>query len=157
MSGSEHWKIGLVPPPIIIMTNDGPKLVETNYWQTSNAKVGLYYLSTNAGCSRLLVPPSEAHPAKIADMTRNVREVVLTRGAWQGVADCVEVMFEDGSQSPFCLHLDPKQVDRRWLPSNEGKRWRFAIYTELGKVADFSRCFLRSRATLPCVEPWGGR
>jgi hypothetical protein len=155
MSGDrEEWKIDLKTPALVI-ANDGARLVETNYWQTDNARVGLMFLTTNAGCTRLLVPPSQVH--SIPDMTRNVREVVLTRGEWRGTPGCIEVMFEDGSSSPFCLHIDPKQQDRRWLPSNEGKRWRFAIYTEAGKVADFSRCFMRTRPTLPYVEPWGGR
>lgn len=141
-------------PPMISIRNDGPILVETNYWATENAARGLYYLTTNAGCMRLLVPQSLAHPARMEPMIRDVREVVLTRGRFEGQDNTVEVMFEDDSLSPFCILIDPKQVDRRWTPKDEGKRCAFAIYTELGKFAEFSRCFLRSAAMLPYAHPY---
>lgn len=153
MSGIErHY---LIPPPVIQIENDGPLLKSTNYWQTDNAAAGLFFLSTNAGCVRLLVPPRKR--PEIADMTRNVREIVLTRGMFEGVADTVEIMFEDGSETPFCIHIDPKQVDRLWLPADQAKRWRFAIWTEQGKVAEFARCYLRRAPRLPYAARWQGR
>jgi hypothetical protein len=154
MSG--EWLRAQMIPPMLRIVNEGQRLVETNYWQTENAKRGFMYLTTNAGCIRLLVPPSGEH--LLSEMSRKVREVVLTRGRLEKVDDVTEVMFEDGSASPFCMHIDPKQVDRRWVPTDEGKQWRFAIYTQdRGKVADFARCYLRRAPTLPYVQPWTGR
>jgi hypothetical protein len=143
-------------PPSLVFENDGPKLVSTNYWQTENAARGLIYLSTNAGCVRLLLPPARAGVAEVADMTANVAEVVLTRGLFEGKY-CVEVMFEDRSNSPYCIHIDSKQCDRRWIPEDERKQWTFAIYTELGQIAIFTRCFLRRAARLPYAKPWKGK
>lgn len=147
----------LIPPPVLHFENNGMELVATNYWQTENCAVGLFFLSSNAGCVRLLVPSAKLE--EIEDMTRGVGEIVLTRGELEGVRDCVEVLFEDYSASPYCIHVDPKQVDRRWVLSDEGAamRWRFAIYREEGKVAEFSHCFLRHARRLPCALPWGAR
>jgi hypothetical protein len=152
----ESWKIDLVPPPVITIQNDGPKLVSTNYWQTEQAAAGFYYLSTNAGTVRLLVPASRAKPELMKDM-HNVREVVLTRGTFQGHDNCVEVMFEDGSERPYCIHIDAKQIDRQWIPTDEHKRWRFAIWTELGLFSEYGRCYLRRFAVLPYGARWGGK
>ncbi len=64
---------------MIEIHNDGPRLVSTNYWQTEHADRGLCYMSVNAGCWRLLVPP----PAEgwLRDI-RTADEVVITRGPW---------------------------------------------------------------------------
>jgi hypothetical protein len=153
----EFWRQDMMPPAVISIANDGAKLVETNYWVTEQAKAGYYYLSTNAGYVRLLVPASRAAPELMADMIQNVREVVLTRGQFQGHDNCVEAMFEDGSKSPYCIHIDDKQVDRHWIPTDEHKRWRFAIWTELGLFAEYGRCYLRRHATLPYAALWGGK
>jgi hypothetical protein len=139
---------------MITIANDGQKIVDTNYWQLEHAARGLFFLSINAGCVRLLVPKPQEH--LILDMTKGVREVVLTRGQFHGQDNAVEVMFEDGSDSPFCIHLDEKQQDRLWTPSDEAKKCRFAIYTENGQVALFTECYLRRTTSgLPYMRPRG--
>ena len=153
----EFWRQDMMPPAVVTIENDGPKLVATNYWATEQAAAGYYYLTTNDGTIRLLVPASRGTPPLMADMTRDVREIVLTRGNFQGHDNCVEVMFEDGSPSPYCIHIDSKQIDRQWIPTDEHKRWRFAIWTELGLFAEYSRCYLRRFAVLPYAARWGGK
>ncbi len=141
---------------LLVIANEGAEIIQTNYWQTEGHAHGLFFLSTNAGTMRLLVPAKWLQA--VPEMTTGVVEVVLTRGRSEGVDDVVEVMFEDRSNTPYRLALDPGQLDRKWTPGDEGKRWAFAIYTEAsGKVAEFTRCFLRSREALPCLEPWKGK
>lgn len=41
---------------MITISNDGQKIVSTNYWDTEHAKRGFLYLSWNAGAGRLLLP-----------------------------------------------------------------------------------------------------
>ncbi|MBV8650507.1 MAG: hypothetical protein JO255_03505 [Alphaproteobacteria bacterium] len=137
----------------LIFLNDGAELVETNFWQTEMASRGAFFLSTNAGCLRLLVPASRE--PDIAEMTKGVREVVLSRGRWDKRDHCVEIMFEDASEAPYAIHIGENQLDRRWKP--QGGTARFAIYTEKGKVAEFSRCYLRETPVLPCLAPWEGK
>ncbi len=135
--------------------NAGPVLVETNYWTSPHARRGLCFLSTNAGCIRLLVPP--AQEKALPEMTKGVREVALTRGTLDGKTDAVELLFEDGSDSPFCLQLDARQSDRLWPPADDGRPVPFAIYTQGGgKVAEFT-CRLRRHPTLPYAQPWEGK
>jgi len=156
MSGAEFWRQDMMPPAVVTIENDGPRLIATNYWGTEQAAAGYYYLTTNAGTVRLLVPASRAKPDQMKDMA-NTREVVLTRGTFMGHDNCVEVMFEDGSPSPYCIHIDSKQVDRQWVQTDEHKRWRFAIWTELGLFAEYGRCYLRRFAVLPYAARWGGK
>lgn len=42
-------------PDTLTIRNDGPKMVEPNYWQSGLARAGTCYLSTQAGCFRLLL------------------------------------------------------------------------------------------------------
>jgi hypothetical protein len=153
---SDFLREDLVPPLMIGVVNSGRRLVSTTYWETEQAAHGFMYLTTNAGCVRLLVPQPAAHPARMSDMTKGVREIVLTRGRFEGHDNCVEVLFEDYSASPFSIQIDAKQVDRHWLPRDEAKLWRFAIYTELGLFAEFGRCWLRRRPRLPYALRWSG-
>jgi hypothetical protein len=138
----------------VIIANDGAEITSTNYWQTEQAQKGLFFLSINAGCMRLLVPNTQL--GMLRDMTENVREVVLTRGTLDGVADAVELMFEDGSDTPFYMHIGPAQADRMWTSQDEKRQWPFVIWTMTGKVASFDRCFLRRTSRLPYLKPWKG-
>src|SRR5215467_5430232 len=104
---SDIQRAQLIPPHVILIENEGAKLVATNYWQTEQAAHGFMYLTTNAGCVRLLVPPSKEE--LISEMSKGVREVVLTRGHFEGHDGVVEVMFEDGSDGPFCVHISEYQ------------------------------------------------
>jgi hypothetical protein len=140
------------PERTISIDNDGPELVSTNFWGTKYAEAGLYFLSTNAHAFRLLVPPNQEH--HIPEMLSGVHEVILTRGMYVG-RDSIEVMFEDHSETPFCIHLETKMADRVWPPSDDGHQVMFMIYTAKGKVGEFSRCFLRrTDEPLPYAAPY---
>jgi hypothetical protein len=41
---------------LITITNNGPEIEKTNYFDTNCAKEGKLYLSWNAGAARLLIP-----------------------------------------------------------------------------------------------------
>ena len=114
--------------PSIQITNDGQRLVSTNYWQTEHAARGLVYLSINAGAFRLLLPPAQMDA--LIDL-RTARDVVISRGPWpaQGRPDAFELLFDDGSQSPFALHLDSRQVDRLPPDADARKEYRCTVWT----------------------------
>jgi hypothetical protein len=106
-----------MPSAVVVIVNDGPELVSTTYWDSTEAANGFAFLSYNARTLRLLVPPPlERH---LPDMTGHVRQVVLTRGQLDSIDNVIEVMFEDGSEAPFASHLDPKATDRRWTAHDE--------------------------------------
>src|SRR4051794_35252285 len=91
----------------LTITSHGPRIVATNFWDSDLDRDGLFYLSVHAGVIRLLVPRGmEGH---VADMA-TARRVILSRPR-QVLVYAAEVLFDDRTDSPFVLHLDPAQAD----------------------------------------------
>ena len=67
----------------LTITNDGPRILTTNYWDTEHARGGKYYCSVNAGAIRILVPPQRA--ADIEEWNA-CRYVIVSRGPWPEMA-----------------------------------------------------------------------
>ena len=118
---------------LISVHNDGPDIVETDYWATPNAAQGYFYLSINAGAFRLLVP--EAHTAALRDWA-SAREVIISRGPWRegGKGDAIEILIEDGSDSPYVIHMGTDQTDRLPLDADrdladQPARWIFTAWS----------------------------
>jgi len=104
---------------MLTFCNDGKKLISTNYWESDYARNGLAYLSWNAGAARLLLPFNLINALKeISDS----KYVIVSRGAWaaQGGRDAIELLFEDNSDSPYCLHLSAQQTDRLLPEEDQG-------------------------------------
>lgn len=112
---------------MIEISNDGPAIRETNYWGTEHARAGLCYLSGNAGAWRLLVPP--AAEGLLAEMRTGKRATIEPSiqqpRAW-------DVVFEDGTGSPFALAIDRRQVDRAMEPGS----CRLTVWTQAGQALD---------------------
>ena len=134
---------------ILKIMNDGPDIAETNYFDFEHANRGLFYLSINAGCARLLVP--DIQQAAIQEF-KTAKYVILSRGPWpeQGRSDALELLFEDLSDSPYALHMVAEQCDM--LPDGQGD-WTLAVWSREGKRF---QCPLRYRrvAKIPCLKPW---
>jgi len=135
---------------MIIVKNNGPYILLTNYWKTPHARRGLYYVSINARAFRLLVPPPKE--AEIGEM-RTGQYVIVTRGRWLG-DDGLELLFEDGSNSPFAIHIQAAQTDRL-PPADESGRTdlRCLVYTEAGLALELPARY-RATQQLPCLRPW---
>lgn len=137
--------------------NDGPELLSTNYWESEHAGKGFVHVTINAGCLRLLVPKGKGISI---DEMRTAEVVLITRGPWkeQGKHDGLEVLFEDNSNSPYCLHLAPEQValfpkdSDRDRPGQEPK-WTFAVYNEDGKQFECKARFRKAKA-IPYMKAW---
>lgn len=125
---------------MIHIGNNGAEIADTNYWTTEPGLRGLCYLSGNAGVWRLLVPPSaeymmpDMRTGKRVTIERSIRPDARALGSW-------DIVFEDGSQSPFCLTLDPRMVDR----TVDSGACRLTVWTSTGKQID-----------LPCEIRIGG-
>jgi hypothetical protein len=114
---------------MIEIRNDGQAIVSTTYWQTEHANVGLLYLSGNAGALRLLVP--ETAEPMICEM-RTGRAVTIEPSQREGAArDMVDLVFEDGTESPFSVAIDRMQIDRSLQP---GSNIPFTVWTSRGQV-----------------------
>jgi len=135
---------------LLKIENDGPEIVSTNYWGTEHAAKGFCYLSLNAGTARLLVPkPMEP---QIPEMITGVSMAIITRGELKG-RECLEFLFEDGSDSPFALHISTEQADRLFSDADRNKEFRVAIWTEGGKQAEFPGRYRKAKR-LPYLKPW---
>ncbi len=136
----------------MLIQNDGPRILATDYWQSEHALHGYYHLSINAGAFRLLVPQS-----RLPDVQefRTAREVVISRGPWpaQGKRDGIEVMFEDDSDAPYALHLVVEQLDRLPADSDQGREFRFLVYGPGCELLLELPAYYRRAGRLPCLEP----
>lgn len=137
--------------------NDGPEILSTNYFATPHAAAGKLYLSVNAGAFRLLVPAPQA--GLLAEM-RTAAGCAVTRGRWQG-ADALEALFDDGSKSPFAVHLGPGSFDRYPTDADAAGEWVLTVWAPgQGGVPlkALSRpCRYRRGRALPDLRPWDGR
>jgi hypothetical protein len=144
-----------IPEEMLTIENKGQEIVETNFWQTDIARRGGFYLSGNAGAFRLLVPVIQE--AAVADF-QTAKDVILTRGPWPaaGQAKAMEILFDDGTDNPYAIHLGTAQVDRWPLQSDAGRTFAFSAWIlKDGKptCAYRSECLYRTASELPCLKP----
>jgi hypothetical protein len=139
----------------LTIKNDGKKIVSTNFWESDFCAKGFLMVSVNAGCYRLLVPPSQEAMLKEIEAAR---AVVISRGPMEEggrrKADAFELLFEDDSDYPFSIATDPAQWDR--VPSDADQGWKgiFHVYIKdtPGPVMEFMRVHYRRVKGLPCLK-----
>ncbi len=138
--------------------NQGQEIIATNFWETEHALRGVFYLSINAGAFRLLVP--EVNGSTIAEF-RTAKDVIISRGPWkaEGGRDALEILFDDGTDDPFAIHLDVRQVDRMPASTDAGRKVLFTAWTK-GRdkpVRVYTHdCYYRIVPELPWLKPFGG-
>lgn len=85
-------------------------IADTNYWQSEYNTRGLAYLSGHRHCLRLLLPT-----ARIAEWMPEIqtgKRAVIEPPVRHGYTNHIDVVFDDGTDSPFSLCLDrTKQLD----------------------------------------------
>lgn len=92
----------------------------------------------NAQAGRLLVPDVardellEMHGASL---------VIVSSGPWtaQGNRPSIELLWEDGSDSPYCIHLVEEQTDRKLPEKDQGGKMIISAWTRQGKVDQSGR------------------
>jgi hypothetical protein len=136
---------------MLYVKNNGPLIEETNYWDSPLAIAGKLLLSVNAGCFRLLLPPTWEE--QLPDITRNVSHVVISRSDYlQSHGFVLEILFEDGSESPYSFQLSAGQIFPMPAKSDARRRFKFAIYVNQGGT----RCVYETDAYFQVVPrlPW---
>lgn len=111
----------------IMIANNGVDIVQTNYWSTDLGLRGMCYLTANAGALRLLVPP--AAESMLVEMRTGTHVVIEPSIFTPGQVD---VVFEDGTDAPFSLTIDPGMVDRKL----DSRSCRLTVWTQAGKQLD---------------------
>ncbi len=110
---------------MITIINKQQDILNTNYWKTPAARKGFVFLSWNAGAGRLLVPKE---CATILEEIQKV-ETYLFSNVVVNKKDCLRILCEDFTDTPFCIIVDQRQSDRN--VSQLGK-FDFSVWTEDG-------------------------
>lgn len=142
----------MTAPPAWTFENRGQRLVSTTYWASEHARRGYFFLSWNAGAARVLVP--DCQKAALRDM-KGAREVIISRGPWadQGGRDALELLWEDGSDNPFSIHLVAEQCDRLIPDKDQGGGLVVIALTRGGEKGRWPARY-RVVAALPCLASW---
>jgi hypothetical protein len=139
----------------IWIENDGPLIRKTNYWDSDLAKHGKFYVTANAGAIRLLCPPNMKH--YLSEM-KTGRKIILSIGLYCNVnRNMLEILFDDYSDTPFCLMMDLDALDRMPLASEYDKEREFSVWVQgvdgKPKRRLLRKCWLRQVKELPCLQP----
>jgi hypothetical protein len=144
----------------IIVQNHGPLIRSTNYWDLPLEEAGKLFVSCNAGAVRILVP--RAFRRIIDEMRSGCRyHVVISRGPWtsKNLKEAVEILFEDGTDGPFCLHLSPESFDSLPGEPEPGRDWVVSVW-DLKKGRPHKAlerpAHWRRVPEIPWLKPWGG-
>jgi hypothetical protein len=142
---------------IIHIENHGTEIVTSDYWTTEHARVGKLFASVNAGAVRLLLPPARRH---MVGEVRGAKYAVLSRGPWPdaGLKDAVEIMWEDGSETPYAIHLSLESFDllpAEPAPGRAGREWLVSTWESVDgqpvKRTEHQLHWRRVRK-LPCLQ-----
>ncbi|EEC9697969.1 hypothetical protein DXL13_005148, partial [Escherichia coli] len=113
---------------MFFIENEGQAVARTDYWQSVQAQAGYVYLSWNAGAARLLVPDAAKH---LLREMRGAEYVIISKGTLHG-RDALELIFEDGSDAPFVIHMLSEQCDRLLPENNQGGGFVVTVWTRGG-------------------------
>ncbi len=126
------------------------------FWNTEGAQKGFFHVGFDGRDFCLLVPDCQC--ADISEI-RTGRHVVITLGFHVGTGRTMyEILFEDGSSSPYALHILPEMFERPLsMAETASLARRLIVYTRgFVEVAAMSAYF-REVETLPCLKPWKGK
>lgn len=86
---------------------------------------------------------------------KSAMEVIVSRGPWpeHGNREALELLFEDDSDAPFCLHLVAEQTDRLLPDTDQGGGFIIAAWTRGGLKQRWPGRYRRVDQ-LPCLQPW---
>jgi hypothetical protein len=145
-----------MPTNMIETVNHGPLIVSSTYWGSEYEAAGKLFCSVNAGAVRVMVPRAGR---AVIEECRSSRHAVLSRGPWpeMGLVDAVEILWEDGSDSPFSLHLSNESFDLLPGEPEPGREWTVSLWDlKKGKPhkALERRCHWRRVPRIPWLRPW---
>lgn len=92
---------------LTIHNNPDGMIADTNYWQSEYNARGLAYLSGHRLGLRLLLPT--AHAAEWLPEIQTGKRAVIEPPVRQGYTNHIDIVFDDGTGSPFSLCIDHNQ------------------------------------------------
>lgn len=139
---------------ILQVTNNGPEIIETNYFDLEAAAAGKFFVSINAACFRVLVP--EVCESTIPDM-KTATEAIISRGPWPAERrkDGFEILFDDHTESPFALHLSPESFDRLPAQDDAGRGdLKLSVWVAGPRKVIELPARYRIVRSIPFLKPW---
>lgn len=100
---------------MLTINNQDIHIVETNYWGGEYDLRGLVYLSANAGALRLLLP--RASSTEWLAEIKTGKRCIIEASQRPAYPDYLDLVFDDGTDNPFVLSIDPAQQCDRQLES----------------------------------------
>ncbi|MES2705168.1 MAG: hypothetical protein V4726_01065 [Verrucomicrobiota bacterium] len=138
-------------------TNHGPLITSSDYFGSPAETAGKFMVSVNAGAVRVLWP--RVRRREIDDM-RAAKYVIITRGLWasspHGPQDGMELLWEDDSPSPYCLHMTDSTLLDAWpAQPQEGEAWIVTVWMwrDTGPCKILERPAHWRAASIPCLKP----
>jgi len=144
--------------PLIEVTNHGPLILASSYWESEIERAGKLFCSVNAGAIRLLLPRSLR---ALINEWRTAEYAIFSRGPWPEMqrADAVEIVWEDHTDSPHAIHLTPESFDALPAKPPPDREWIVSVW-DLKKDRPHKalerRCYWRRVPRLPWLRPWHG-
>jgi hypothetical protein len=140
----------------MMISNNGPLIRETDYWGSEINRAGGFVLSPNDGTLRLLVP--SGWEQEFLRETYGAREVLVSRGPWpENRIEGIELLWEDGSPDPYCLHLNVAQCVPLIAATDDGRSIPLTIWTRKQgkphKAREYPARF-RMVEKIPWLKPW---
>ena len=136
----------------MLIQNQGQAIISTDYWDSEHAVKGFFFLSWNAAAARLLVP--DCQESALREM-RGAREVIISRGpcSFQGGREALELMWEDDSDSPYCILVTAEQTDRLTPDTDQEGGFIATAWTREGLQGRWPGRY-RVVDSLPCLLAW---
>lgn len=140
---------------ILQISNAGPLITASNFWELPIEKNGGCYLSLNARAFRLLLPRSLE--SEIPDMaTGKIAVVSVPRNPCQYA---MEIMLDDGTDSPWFIDLSANQIDHFPAREDNGRDdLEFTVWTQPRRgerhLALRRPAAYRSVTKIPWKKPW---
>ena len=125
---------------------------QSDYWDTEMCQRGFVFMYFIDGFYSLCIP-NEKHA--IFNEVKGIEPVIITKGQYKTKEECYEIMFDDGSENPYMMILEPEQVF--FKPSNEFLGWKGKMNILAGSPKNIKlkmdKLFYRIGVTLPCLQP----
>lgn len=140
---------------MIIVKNNHQDIIETNFWESDFARKGYYYVTSNAGAVRLLIPKDMG--SHIREM-KTCCEVVVTFGFHSEYGRrMAEFMFEDRTENPFVLFVSDEQWQHLPTEKDYGRKLVFTAWEhrrcQPHKIME-RELFLREAPDIPFLKHW---
>jgi len=133
--------------------DNGCGIAETNYFNSSMAKSGHFFLSIYRGF-RLLIPEQLQNlKDEIKQTESTIEHVVITKGPVKVYNnDFYEIMFEDNTDKPLCIYTTDKASD--FIPDDTylNRETSLKVYYSLDDMDEY-KCFFR-RGKVPCKKKY---